>query len=62
METIFVRPAPGAKVRDPVTKAPIPEAGVIVPNDGFWNRRLRLGDVILVEETPTPTKSKSAKE
>jgi len=63
METIFVRPVPGARVRDPVTKVPIPEEGVIVPNDGFWNRRLRLGDVVLVDaKPPASTKAKGTKE
>ena len=55
METLFVRPAPGARVRDPETKAPIPETGVDVPNTGYWQRRIRMGDVVVVTP-PAPTK------
>ena len=45
-----VYPAPGLRVRDPVTKAHIPETGHEVPDgDLFWARRLRDGDVTLDE-------------
>ncbi len=59
MQTLFVRPAPGARVRDPDTKAPIPADGAVVPDNGYWRRRLRVGDVVLVVETAhAPSKSK----
>ena len=42
-----VYPAPGLKVRDPETKAHLPLHGLeIDPNDLFWARRLRDGDVV----------------
>lgn len=42
-----VRPAPGLKVRDPISKVHIPEGGCDVPETSFWFRRLRSGDVLL---------------
>lgn len=46
-----VKPAnPGAVIRDPHTKRPLPEGGGTVPDTTFWRRRLRAGDVVLVED------------
>ncbi|OFX01392.1 MAG: hypothetical protein A3E78_01925 [Alphaproteobacteria bacterium RIFCSPHIGHO2_12_FULL_63_12] len=59
METIFVRPAPGARVRDPMTKAPIPDAGLLVPNNGYWQRRILVGDVVVTTEAAAQPKPKS---
>jgi hypothetical protein len=43
-------PAPGRKVRNPVTRRHIPEEGIEVSeSDIFWCRRLIAGDVVLVE-------------
>ncbi len=48
---MFVKPAPGRIVRDPVSKVALPETGKEVPDfDMYWARRLRDGDV--VEATP----------
>lgn len=65
---MFVKPAPGVLLRDPVTKqllsaAPVegvdkpvtvlPEAGMKVSDfDGFWLRRIRDGDAVLVTNQP----------
>jgi hypothetical protein len=43
---MFVKPAPGLKVRDPVSKLHIPETGMEVPEESYWFRRLRSGDVV----------------
>lgn len=49
---MHVKPRPGLKVRDPVTKLHIPEAGKDVPDgDSFWVRRLADGDVVLATKT-----------
>lgn len=49
-----VRPATaGAVIRDPHTKRPLPDDGGRVPDTTFWRRRLRDGDVVLVDEPPT---------
>lgn len=46
---MIVKPAPGTKVRHPVTRQHIPEAGIEVPTtDTYWARRLRSGDVVEV--------------
>jgi hypothetical protein len=43
---MMVYPVPGRAVRDPVTKHVLSAAGLEVsPNDFFWVRRLRDGDV-----------------
>lgn len=44
---MFVKPAPGIRVRDPLTKLHIPDAGTEVPEESYWLRRLRSGDVVL---------------
>jgi hypothetical protein len=58
---MIVKPAPGLKVRDPLTRQHIPETGVEVSDtDTFWARRLADGDVVLVVLVvlvkPTPAK------
>lgn len=42
---MFVKPAPGRFVRDPVKGTFLPESGEQVPDDIFWGRRLKDGDV-----------------
>ncbi len=44
---MFVKPAPGLKVRDPVSLLHLPEDGKEVPESSYWYRRLRSGDVFL---------------
>ena len=46
---MFVKPAPGLKVREPLSHRLLEEAGRHVPENGFWMRRVRDGDVIRVE-------------
>jgi len=43
---MYVRPAPGIKIRDPDLLDFLPIEGREVPTTDFWNRRLRDGDVI----------------
>ena len=46
---MFVKPAPGLKVRHPETRQHIPDEGIEVPEtDTYWARRLMDGDVVLV--------------
>ena len=46
---MFVRPTPGLKVQDPMTKRVLPPEGADVPESSFWLRRLAAGDVVVVE-------------
>lgn len=47
---MFVKPAPGVKVRDPRTKQHLIDAGVDVPDgDTYWLRRIADGDVVEVK-------------
>lgn len=51
-ETVFVRPAPGLKIRMPERGfAILPEEGRHVPLDGYWRARLRDGDVVMANDT-----------
>ena len=55
-----VRPkTPGVVIRDPYTRRRLPDEGGRVPNNTFWRRRLRSGDVVPVEN-PQPAAAKEA--
>lgn len=54
---MFVKPAPGLKVRDPVTKQHLPESGTEVPEDSYWIRRIADGDVVVVQTIQIPDSS-----
>jgi Protein of unknown function (DUF2635) len=49
-----VKPVDGRLVRDPVTKQLLPAEGREVPDDQFWRRRLRDGDIVLDTPNPAP--------
>jgi hypothetical protein len=51
---MFIKPAPGLVVRDPVTKTLIKTDQVfeVDPGDLYWNRLLRDGDVVVVTQQP----------
>lgn len=62
---ITVKPAPGKVIRDPLTHQFVdPEKGLRVdPNDTYWRRRLRDGDVVKADESggsTTPSKQTTA--
>ena len=43
---MYVKPAEGLLVRDPVTKEALHEDGREVPRNQYWNRPLRSGDLL----------------
>lgn len=45
---MFVRAAPGLKIRDPLTKLFIPDEGCEVVESPYWTRALLVGDVDVV--------------
>lgn len=50
-----IKPKAGLRIRHPLTKLPIPETGIDVPDtDTFWTRRLADGDVVLAEPEQAP--------
>lgn len=52
---MFVKPAPGLKIRDPRSRLHIPELGVEVSEvDTYWARRLADGDVVEAKPTSAP--------
>lgn len=54
--TVFLKPAPGRTVRDPVTKFPLPAEGREVQPSSYWLRRVASGDAMLAE-APAPEES-----
>lgn len=49
---MFVKPAPGALVRDPVNPAsPLPPEGREVPDTAYFRRLIRAGDLVVAEPT-----------
>ncbi|MEF3068068.1 DUF2635 domain-containing protein [Pandoraea apista] len=60
---MFIKPAPGIKLRDPVTKEFIPESGQEVDDfDLYWVRRINDGDAVRVtSETAEPPSAKPGK-
>lgn len=51
---IFVKPKQGLVIRDPMTKYPIASEGMDVPENSYWLRRLKSGDVVLVSNVQIP--------
>ncbi len=51
---MFVKPKSGLKVRDPQTRAFLPEAGAEAPQSLYWTRRVRDGDVVVSSPQPAP--------
>ena len=47
---MFVKPKDGISVRCPVRGEPLPKDGAEVPDNTFWRRRLKDGDVSQVPE------------
>jgi len=44
---MFIKPAPGLRVRNPETKQLLPAEGIEVPDDSIlWTRILNDGDVV----------------
>ncbi|HAY0218984.1 TPA: DUF2635 domain-containing protein [Escherichia coli] len=58
---MFVKPVPGRRVRYPGDPSRLlPDGGAEVPDrDLFWRRRLKQGDVVLVEKASTVTTGKA---
>ena len=65
MQTAWVKPAPGLKVRDPQTRIHLPSEGAEVTLDGkagtYWRKRIAAGDVVVVNPTPPKTSGKGGK-
>ncbi len=47
---MFVKPKDGLPVRDPATKRHLPAEGKEVPETSYWLRRLKCGDVVLIQQ------------
>ena len=62
MEAMRVKPAKGRTVRFPDTGQALPEEGAAVPCSTYWTRRLRGGDVEVVETKPAKPTKRAPKE
>jgi hypothetical protein len=59
MDIVFVKPAPGARVRQPNRGYRVmPEDGDHVPRDAFYSRLIELGDLI-VSKSPAAQRRSS---
>ncbi|MBK5145993.1 DUF2635 domain-containing protein [Budviciaceae bacterium BWR-B9] len=58
---MFVKPVSGRVVRDPVKGTFLPESGEEVPENTFWRRRLKDGDVQKVKSVTTSNEVKAEK-
>ena len=56
---MFVIPAEGRNVRDPITKKHLPETGKEVPQTTYWERRIASGDVLVLEAQMIPDSFKT---
>ncbi len=61
MKKIFIIPKTGLIVKDPYTKKAIPERGIEVTKNVYWQRRLLEGDVSL-EKKKEVKKNKPVKQ
>jgi hypothetical protein len=62
MEKMFVKPAPGLKVRLPENpSAFLPDDGAEVERNAFWLRRLRDEDVVHAAPASKPTAKPASK-
>ncbi len=53
---MFIKPKEGYVVLDPYTMEPLPAEGADKPDhDGYWQRRLRDGDVEMAQPPVMPT-------
>lgn len=53
MKEEILIPKKGLIVRDPITKAPLPESGMPKPYNKYWRRRVNCGDAMI---KPVPKK------
>jgi len=60
-EKLFIKPAPGRKVRDPITTHPLADKGEKKPRNTYWLRRIAEGDVIDLESAKKQPQKKAAK-
>ncbi|MEY0767382.1 MULTISPECIES: DUF2635 domain-containing protein [Providencia] len=57
MTILHIKPVSGLTVRDPETYKPLAAEGEVKPRNAFWLRRLKDGDVVLVDEQSQGVKS-----
>lgn len=61
MSKLYIKPAPGLLVLDPLTRKPLENGGEPKPADTYWMRRLADGDVIEIPGAEPARKPASKK-
>jgi len=56
---MYVVPKKGKIVRDPLSGIAVPADGRNVPNNSFWRRRVKAGDVDEVQNVHKPVEKKA---
>lgn len=62
LNEIFVKAAPGMRIKDPITLHLLSEQGEYKPHSTFWARRLMDGDVVQCEPPAAPALEQPAVE
>jgi len=58
---IFLKPTTDPSVKDPKTMARMPQEGAWYPQNSYWVRRIKGGDVIAILNPPKDPKPPKAK-
>lgn len=59
-KSLFVKPAPGRRVRDPADGSVLPDEGrEVTGNPLFWKQRLAFGDVVTVDDSAATKASRT---
>lgn len=61
MDNVHIKPRENVQVRDPLTGRALKTRGEKKPRTSYWLRRLRDGDVILVDPSTPATRAKGGK-
>ena len=56
MQQMKIKPFAGRTVRDPRTMVVLSPKGEVKPRNSYWLRRLKAGDVVVVQENVKPKK------
>lgn len=62
MAPIYVKPAPGGRVRMPERNSkPMPDDGIFVQRNSYYERLIETGDVVIAEPPTAPAKPAAQK-
>ncbi len=59
---INIKPVGSLRIKDPLTKLPLKKEGESKPKNTYWNRRIKDGDVVVLDRPPKTSKETSKTE